>query len=524
MSNLLGFVLNTVSDWADDPNNQQFFFPQFLARVENGKYVPYQVAQWNLGASPALTEQSGPAICNNWAIIQDSFPTGDQGIASSDAMLVMTNVTISGLNNLLIGNPVITQLSGNQAQAAYVSRLNQYPANVAAQFGVAGSFSLTQPCCSAPALTNQCDGEMSDQITGTGTFTANLQADQDGTPQQVSLTLVLSFQEGPFQVGVSIPANGIEVQGSLNVSNIVINNDDQGYGWTQAAQFLFSQQQTKDQVLAAFNTQLNLPDNLQALQKAIQQQLNTSIQQIAGASSPKSNVPSDQFFIDLIETGLNDPSSRIYLPTMVQRSTDPVLEPLTIISGTKDLGQQTIPQIDVQVDVQLTNVGLAGLSNAQVTPDNVQIDGDLVTFLAQFSRLPNLPQQLTLSGAIQLSNQQDGTLAGTFSIDITNASLQGVCAITGQDAGSIQLTFQQLVLQPLPAGSVTATVNLQDTSQFFDNLVAKLIESSSVLSLVVSQINNAIAGNLTKLSQQITLAAQSILKNGLGNSAGAARY
>jgi hypothetical protein len=209
---------------------------------------------------------------------------------------------------------------------------------------------------------------------------------------------------------------------------------------------------------------------------------------------------------------------------MVQRSTDPVLEPLTIISGTKDLGQQTIPQIDVQVDVQLTNVGLAGLSNAQVTPDNVQIDGDLVTFLAQFSLWPNLPKQLTLSGAIQLSNQQDGTLAGTFSIAITNASLQGVCAITGQDAGSIQLTFQQLGLQPLPAGSVTATVNLQDTSQFFDNLVAKLIESSSVLSLVVSQINNAIAGNLTKLSQQITLAAQSILKNGLGNSAGAARY
>lgn len=123
-------------------------------------------------------------------------------------------------------------------------------------------------------------------------------------------------------------------------------------------------------------------------------------------------MPAEQFFLDLLESGLNDSSNRLYLPTMVKNSTSPVLEPLSIISGNKDLGQQTIPSIDVTVDLQLSDVGLAGLSNVEMPVANIQVSGPNVSFLAEFSKLPGLPPQLTLSGSMQVSNEQDGTLSG----------------------------------------------------------------------------------------------------------------
>ena len=70
-----------------------------------------------------------------------------------------------------------------------------------------------------------------------------------------------------------------------------------------------------------------------------------------------------------------------------------------------------------------------------------------------------------------------------------------------------------MTMQPLPSGSVTATVNLQNTSQFFDNLVAQLIGSDSVLSTMVTEINQAISNNLPQVSPQMTSAARNILQN-----------
>ena len=134
MSDLLQFALNTVTNWANDPTNTDFFFPTFLAEldVHGVKYVPFVIRSWDLGSLPEQAQSGGTEICEAWAN-SVTFPQNCVGFAYAGATLSLSSVSIAGLNNLWIGPAVLTRLANNQVQVDYIADLNTYGCSIAAK-------------------------------------------------------------------------------------------------------------------------------------------------------------------------------------------------------------------------------------------------------------------------------------------------------------------------------------------------------------------------------------------------------
>jgi hypothetical protein len=218
------------------------------------------------------------------------------------------------------------------------------------------------------------------------------------------------------------------------------------------------------------------------------------------------------FFVQLASQGLASPASALYLPALILGAENPVLEPYA--AGSVDLGEQTIPGLGVQVDVQLQDVEVAGLANVQLAPPGLQVQEGACTFTAQFPAPQppqGVPSALQLSGGFQVTNSAAGTLTGTFTLTLPQSSLSGTCQVGGTSAADVWVGFSALALQA-PTGSVpTVTVQSTGTPAFWLNLIQNLLEQPSVAQQALTAVNAQLAANLGEVGTSLTGALQSAL-------------
>ena len=237
-----------------------------------------------------------------------------------------------------------------------------------------------------------------------------------------------------------------------------------------------------------------------------------------------STINQDQFFSQLIQQASSNPKGDGYLPKVITGLKDPRLDPFSI--KTLDLGQQKF--LGEEVDVTLDEVAIHGLANVEVAPGALTISGMMINFTASFSRISPPPKgttkDLQISADFTLKSQQAGTLNGSATIAVEQSSLKGTLNLGGKDFQTINIDFSSLTVEAtqhtIPGETskqnVTATVQLKPDNQFFDSLIAKIMEQPNAVDTVVSHINTEIASHLTRINAEVTDMAQKILVQKLG--------
>lgn len=318
------------------------------------------------------------------------------------------------------------------------------------------------------------------------------------------------------------------------------------YGvWTEFFQNMLSTSDAAQLLCGQINSALADSGNLLKVQKLLNQQIENAFDdifgstQVAGSTVDTDANAVDKYLFDRARGALNDPSSYVYLPTLVLGSTSPVLEPYTAVNlsipgpfKTSIMGQNIALS-----DIVLQSLAVQGLSNVVAPPNNIVFGGDPTNPQASATLLlgtmnpgptvkvkggprtvPSPPATASTPFTLNVQVNQNAPipLSGTLNLSLQNNSntlgIQTALTASGDTPDDLELTYSQI---RLVAGDqdVLLTISLPDDESAYAMFINAFLSQSQLIEQVVSALNDAIADNLQQISDAATQFARSALKN-----------
>ncbi|MEM9556483.1 MAG: hypothetical protein AAGC60_19655 [Acidobacteriota bacterium] len=250
-----------------------------------------------------------------------------------------------------------------------------------------------------------------------------------------------------------------------------------------------------------------------------------------------------QKMLDKFYPELNDPSSTLYLPKLIQsKGYDPdsvgnlPVGSLPANGGTSGaqqicaavapFGEAAIPTPGVEPSIDLTDVSIAGLSNVKVDrPIAGGSDGRTITATAEFLKLASpLPQQIVGKGNFTLKQQcciaetkttckkgvapLNETGKGTFTFTITGGTAQVVLCISKLAKDVLTLEAKSVEFKPTLPFKITVDITSapEKARQGFNNLAEGVLDTDKAQTAIMTQFNAVLnsEGRLDGFAKQLT--------------------
>jgi hypothetical protein len=280
------------------------------------------------------------------------------------------------------------------------------------------------------------------------------------------------------------------------------------------------------------------------------------------SSQPKDEPNLIQFVVDLFYKQAIDPSSPQFLPTLIQGQTNPTYEPysytqpfnpvaLTDLSAASAVcstqggaTENYIVTPDTTPLLSLTNLQIAGISNA--LPDPATVTNDTIAITAALSTYPSsvAPAPLTISGDFSLTQYCCETTdfstcaapsgsfvgTGTFVVRIKNSTAEASVLVGVNADNELVATVQSLQwLASDSATNIIATVDILSIPQDADrdtwnSYTEEALNSAAARQKLVASVQQMMgeSATLASLSTLITTGLQSLTDEAL-NAVNAAR-
>ena len=158
---------------------------------------------------------------------------------------------------------------------------------------------------------------------------------------------------------------------------------------------------------------------------------------------------------------------------------------------------------------------MTGLSNLMIRKEDVQVDGNNVTLLAQISKISpapaGVPDKLRLVGNLEINSAKAGTMNGQMDIIIAEATLKAQASID-LATGKPVVKFTQIELDADTSSKNMTTEIGVDKGRLISGIVDKVFEMGSVRELVLTNINAEIKTQLNAIGTEVTKIAGSYFK------------
>ena len=443
------------------------------------------------------------------------------------AVLGLSQLVLSGLAYSLPSAP--PTVNGQQVTATF--SLASAPAvkglPAPQPLNLAGAFNIALSCCPSSDGTTCSGANQPTPINGTATarFTG------------ATVTVTLTFA-GDFSVVV----NRIVFAAQGTTSRFAVTTpQQQGPALSGLLNAAFTASAANTMIVSAINASLAQPNVLSTLGQA----LTPYFQSLYDPSILS-------FVASLLYKAAINPSSSAYLPKVISSATNPTLEPYTV-SGDWNLGnvessvpgaaniicggistahQSEIATPNSEVTLDLTNIKIAGISNAQPLP--MLAVNTSVEAMAIIGQVADWPHKFVISGDFSLqvyccptvnfstcsgpSNQYTGS--GTFSGAIAAAAI-GALMTLSTDGNELVATMNSLYLRTDPNAinpqNFLITVDITSIpagnrsywNQQAENLFNSPQAADAIADKIQYQINQPRV--LNTLSDVITEALQGIL-------------
>jgi len=224
--------------------------------------------------------------------------------------------------------------------------------------------------------------------------------------------------------------------------------------------------------------------------------------------------------VQLLIVFLTTPQTDFYLPKLLQKSSNPTLEPYQ--SSSLNLGTASL--IGTDTSIALSDLMIKGISNIQIEKHNgkprIDVQGSKVTFYAQRpnteSPTPGLPVNMIIDANFSLTPAGQSALPqGKIHIEIVQAEITGIFNVSSENGNADQAvtTFTSLTINAATnASNIIITITLDS---FFKDMINQVFASDNVLAKLLAAINSKIntPDALAAVSQAGTQAARAALKN-----------
>ncbi|MCR9255494.1 MAG: hypothetical protein NXI16_05300 [Alphaproteobacteria bacterium] len=439
------------------------------------------------------------------------------GGTATSATMTLTNVSVSGLANGVLGNQSV---SGNDVSMTVTLGGASVPTGlVLEQPTITGSFSIAIDCGKAETIS--------------GTFTMGLGG--------AVLTLKATV-DGSYNVSVTSLTCAV---GSLTTHTFTLEQPADPTAQVKIANDLGSALAANPGV---FSTVINKCLAQSSVTSALNKGLTAYVQSVAKPSLLS-------FTVSLLYKMATNASSDYYMPTVIKNASDPTLEPYTTTNSSWSIGsigdfassavssicgasapgsESWIGTPGAPAPLTLENIVISGLSNA--LPQPLMVIGDNVTGLAIVGQVPSWQYQFELSGTFTLklsccpttnfqtcsgaSQPQTGT--GTFTATIKAAALGAFIAIGTDSHDNLTGTVKGLRIQSDPnvtdaknivfkvdATSIPKDKGRDSWNEYIDNTLNTTQATTVVLQRLQAEINSQ--SILDQLSKIVTKALANVL-------------
>ncbi|NEW06835.1 hypothetical protein GK047_12520 [Paenibacillus sp. SYP-B3998] len=556
---LITFVLNTMRERANDPTNAKYWLPPKLEGLEKsdgqGKQLPFHADQWSLGELQDTGGQTiREAIENAWwslvgKMAPKAVPPTDMSLfmpisnpAKPWPELTINGIIVNGLHNIWVlpDAPVNVTENGYDVlvtlETGFYDGLDHQDGHdhnpALPQMQLTGSYELKMSVCAAsksnPASCTdvrltlpRLDWPVQD-ITGTGDMTVHIHNFYIDAKVHIAVDGKADDQAGRT-VNVKVKSLNVRGQAPGEVPSYVLDPDSLTIHtilnqtikdiWKVQVINAFENPQTHRSFTEHINTMLNGEDNLNRIGEMLSSQLLKAFDDTLGVvpqgqlpddAGQRGTNPVDQYAFDRLRYALNSPASPYYLPIALGRIKDPKLDPYQaeVIS----LGDQSYEGIQFH-DLRLSQVQITGLSNLTAPADRLVLDCSLIHLHLQLARPP-----IIATGQFSMT-PQGGTdaLTGNLSLRIGSATAQAAILFGGDVLEALRADFQALSLS---ANSADITISVQIDSAFQD-VINAILNQDDIKLKAVESINDNIAQNLQRISDEITTDIQRLIAENL---------
>ena len=219
-----------------------------------------------------------------------------------------------------------------------------------------------------------------------------------------------------------------------------------------------------------------------------------------------------KFIVDMIIQQSNDVNSPFYGPKVLLSLKNPQIEPLVL--SDMDAGSIDLPTVGT-ASIKFSSLNVTGLSNLMIRKEDVQVDGNNVTLLAQISKInpapAGVPDKLRLVGNLEINSAKAGTMNGQMDIIIAEATLKAQASID-LATGKPVVKFTQIELDADTSSKNMTTEIGVDKGRLISGIVDKVFEMGSVRELVLTNINAEIKTQLNAIGTEVTKIAGSYFK------------
>jgi hypothetical protein len=453
----------------------------------------------------------------------------------------LTNVTVDGLQNVYLCDPIILTATESGYEAAATLRFGHYAGDSATKLppvSLAGRFHVELGLCSAFTSDikkgiKKCNGTFSEAISGEGDFKLNFTA----------LLAEITFKLGVAGTGngrtLQVVAESLRIQyetrdreSAIVVKELTIDTRKIGFvgNWKESATKVLQSADGANSLLQNLQATLSQPANLESISQAFTAQFTTALHSLFGPVSPADSAVSteigprnvaDRLLFDRARAAVNDVRSPIYLPKLLLGSSSPNLDPY--LGSTISLGPQQISKRTRLSDVSITSPKLTGISNAAALPDKTYSRDGLLHMQIDLGSL-NPPPQITggktisaapvkLEAGFSITSDRSGrTETGSMSTTLATLSIQIEATASGENANDLVINVKGLSVCARELSQVNLKVQLD--SEFCD-VLNDVLNEPSIKNQLIGQLNSQLSANLEQISRSVTDQIRSLIANQL---------
>ncbi|PSJ30119.1 hypothetical protein B7P34_03745 [Streptosporangium nondiastaticum] len=491
---LVDFVYATMHKRVNDPDSP-YWLPKILEQIrtpDGHTLSPLAVDQWSLGA---LTGDQGVNIADTiadawWIFVKRAFKTAkNAGVPDLPAnlnafisqrsntdqypTLALNDVSVDGLPNAAVGDltgltPTADGYRGTirVTTAAYDS--HGYQPRIA----INGRYQLDQHVIVID------DPRAADLKPPTQVVLKGLDAYGVDWPSQAIEgrgEFLFTVTGLVFDVRLSIEATGtgagrtakVTVESVATVGTPVFTLDKDHLTiegdtvselnkqlWIQSAVAAFNSPDAATALTAKLSDALNADDFRTQFSGSVTDQLDKALDNVFGTGAlpadsgppPTGDGPLEVYLFDRVRASLNDTGSGFYPPTVVESSSDPNLDPLSI--DTIDLGDHQV--MGVPVNFTLNDVSISGIADVLVPAEDASLVAEGVDATLRFGRIAQAP--ITVKASVVATFTKSGDkLNGTMTTTAEQPSVALGLSFSGPDADDLTIGLRSLTVDADPA-------------------------------------------------------------------------
>lgn len=528
MSTLMSFILDTLQPRLNDPENTKLWLPRLLAQMkdEDGSSVlPIKSAVQDLGF---LQGEHGDFVADtfakSWSVfnLEPAVPDPQR----PQPALKLFDVELAGLQNMKVLN-----VSSQATVKGYDVRVellpNHYPDPTQGlempPFSLSGRYLINQSLWAENSYTTQIEGEgefsaLFHDALVTAQFTLETSGDAEQRSTLVTLKeLVLNAITGDQPV---LEFDSLTLENDLELADALI----------MYIKRALNGEDGQASMLDTVASMLNSTDNLVSVSDSLSEYLDAGLGNFFGVV-PEQGLPDDAdnqqgataldvYLFDRLRIAFNQSDSNWYLPLLLAQSTDPELEPYT--HDHVSIPDQTIQGLKY-TDIALTNLTLAGLSNAYVPLPACVLTSPAISMDVELGVLPEghagFPPAPPVKLNTDISLVQNGwvgpvNIKGHISASLFDCHMLLNLVMSGNDASDLDLTVNALELL-LNASPVEFSVALEPSNSLLEGLIAGMLEKPDVQAPIMAELTAAIKSQRPELSSSFTRLARATLNNQL---------